>query len=75
MAWDAAVMSPQTGRRLDDDGDPIPDTGFEYDADGPLAAHLHDRATPLRHRRGAPVIGLNVHFVRISLPARVMRRI
>lgn len=40
-------MSPQTGRRLDDDGDPIPGTGFEYDTDGPLAEHLHDRVTPL----------------------------
>lgn len=40
-------MSPQTGRRLDDDGDPVPGTGFEYDRDGPLAEHLHDRTTPL----------------------------
>lgn len=47
MACDAGVMSPQTGRRLDADGDPIPGTGFEYDADGPLAEHLHERTTPL----------------------------
>ncbi|WP_440991106.1 cupin domain-containing protein [Haloarchaeobius baliensis] len=40
-------MSPQTGRRLDDDGAPVPGTGFEYDDDGPLAEHLHDRCSPL----------------------------
>ena len=40
-------MATVTGRTLDDSGDPIPGTGFEYDADGQLADLLAQRVGPL----------------------------
>lgn len=36
-----------TGRRLDDQGQPVPGTGFEFDGEGPLGALLAQRASPL----------------------------
>lgn len=41
-------MDAQTvGRRLDDDGDPVPGTGFEVDPGGRLAEELSKRSGPL----------------------------
>jgi mannose-6-phosphate isomerase-like protein (cupin superfamily) len=36
-----------TGETLDDDGNPIPGTGFEYESDGKVADLLSKRITPL----------------------------
>lgn len=36
-----------TGRTLDADGDPIPGTGVEVDAGGPIAERLRERTVPL----------------------------
>ncbi len=36
-----------TGEKLDDDGNPIPGTGFEYESDGRVAELLSKRITPL----------------------------
>jgi quercetin dioxygenase-like cupin family protein len=37
-----------TGRTLDEDGNPVPGTGFELDEDGWLADLLRERAGPVR---------------------------
>ena len=36
-----------TGEKLDDDGNPIPGTGFEYDSEGRVAELLAQRITPV----------------------------
>jgi mannose-6-phosphate isomerase-like protein (cupin superfamily) len=41
------VSPVTTGRRLDEQGTPIAGTGFEVDSDGPIAAHLRQRESPL----------------------------
>ena len=35
------------GERLDDEGNPIPGTGFEYDSDGEVAELLAQRISPV----------------------------
>lgn len=44
-----------TGRRLDAAGEPIPGTGFDVDANGPVADLLAERAGPLVSHPGAGV--------------------
>jgi quercetin dioxygenase-like cupin family protein len=49
-----------TGRRLDGAGQPLDGTGFEYDADGPVAALLARRTSPIfsQPQTGEWVFGL-----------------
>ena len=41
-----------TGEILDDDGNPIQGTGFEYDSDGEIAELLAQRTSPVLHPPG-----------------------
>lgn len=48
-------MGTVTGRTLDDAGEPIPDTGFEYERDSLLGDLLADRVGPLNSHPTLPV--------------------
>ena len=41
------MPSATIGRTLDENGNPIPDTGIDIDSDGPIADRLADRTGPL----------------------------
>ena len=47
-----------TGRTLDEDGEPIPGTGFEVDEGGWLEARLQDRTGPVTSHPSRPVWGI-----------------
>ena len=42
-----------TGERLDEEGNPVPGTGFEYDSDGYVAELLAQRTSPLLYSPAA----------------------
>jgi len=43
----STTTAVRIGRQLDDRGEPVPDTGFEIDPDGPIADYLRRREGPL----------------------------
>jgi quercetin dioxygenase-like cupin family protein len=50
-------MTTVTGRTLDENGDPIPGTGFEYEEDGLIADLLAQRVGPLNSHPTRPTWG------------------
>jgi mannose-6-phosphate isomerase-like protein (cupin superfamily) len=50
-------MTTVTGRTLDDAGDPVPGTGFEYEEGGLIAELLAERVGPLNSHPSRPVWG------------------
>lgn len=47
-----------TGRTLDGDGEPIPETGFDYVPDGPLGEYVERRTGPITSHPTRPVWGI-----------------
>jgi len=51
-------MTVTTGRTLDESGEPVPGTGFEFDPDGWLAERIGERGGPITSHPTRPVWGV-----------------